>query len=160
MDFIASFSLKALQDVEKALNELYKAQQISKVHYESFLFFFENLKALNDQHQWAERQSNRIKCYKEKHARTSASLQQLVEEGSAMEDRNMVVVSETQKLEEQLSTLKAEQMTLSSKLYEKIEEVKRVNQEVEDFEAQLANINIAFEEPSRISQSCRLIIPR
>lgn len=34
-----------------------------------------------------------------------------------------------------ISALKAEHMTLSSKLYQKIEEVKRVNQEVEDSEA-------------------------
>lgn len=43
-----------------------------------------------------------------------------------------------------------EQMTLSSKLYQKIEEVNRVNQEVENFKAQLANNNIALEKPSRI----------
>lgn len=52
-----------------------------------------------------------------------------------MEDRIMVVASKIQKLEEQLLALKAEQMTLSSKLYQKIEEVKRVNQELEDSEA-------------------------
>ncbi|KAM0963917.1 hypothetical protein ACFX2A_023345 [Malus domestica] len=67
-----------------------------------------------------------------------------------MEDHIMVVVIEIQKLEEQLSALKAEQMILSSKLYQKIEEVKRVNLEVEDYEAQLANSNIALEEPGRI----------
>ncbi|KAB2597484.1 hypothetical protein D8674_000404 [Pyrus ussuriensis x Pyrus communis] len=33
-DFIASFSLKALQEVKKALTKLYKAQQMSKVQYE------------------------------------------------------------------------------------------------------------------------------
>lgn len=49
-----------------------------------------------------------MECYKEKHSKTSTSLQQLVEEGSAMEDRIMVVDAEIQKLEEQLSALKAE----------------------------------------------------
>ena len=34
-----------------------------------------------------------------------------------MDDQIMVVATEIQKLEEQLSALKAEQMTLSSKLY-------------------------------------------
>lgn len=63
-----------------------------------------------------------------------------------MEDRIMVVVAEIQKLDVQLSVLKAEQMTLSRKLYHKIEEVKRVNLEVEDSEAQLANSNIDLEE--------------
>lgn len=62
----------------------------------------------------------------------------------------MVVAAEIYKLEKQLSAMKVEQMTLSSKLYKKIEEVKRINQEVEESEAQLANINIALEEPSRI----------
>ncbi|KAM2058490.1 hypothetical protein EV1_030548 [Malus domestica] len=63
-----------------------------------------------------------------------------------MDDRIMVVAAEIQKLEEQLSALKAEQMTFSSKLYKKIEEMKRVDHEVEKSEAQLANINIALKE--------------
>lgn len=41
-------------------------------------------------------------------------------------------------------------MTISSKLYQNIEEVKRVNLEVEDVEAQLANSNIALEELGQI----------
>lgn len=88
-----------------------------KVQYESIIFFFENLRALRDHHHRAERQSNRIKCYKEKHLKPSTSLQQLVDEGSAMEDRIMVVAFEIQKLKEQLFVLKAEQMAFSSKLY-------------------------------------------
>lgn len=63
-----------------------------------------------------------------------------------MEDKIMEVTSEIQKLDEQLAALKAAQMTLSSKLYQKIEEVKKVNLEVEDVEAQLANNNIAIEK--------------
>lgn len=55
----------------------------------------------------------------------------------------MVVAAEIQKLEEQLSTLKAEQMILSSRLYKKIEKV-------EGLEAQLAKNNIALDEPRRI----------
>ncbi|RXH75625.1 hypothetical protein DVH24_039324 [Malus domestica] len=69
--------------------------------------------------------------------------------GSVMKDQIMVVVAEIQKLEEQLSALKAKQMTLPSKLYKKIEEVKIVNHEVEEAEAQLTNNNIALEEPGR-----------
>lgn len=42
------------------------------------------------------------------------------------------------------------QMTLFSKPYKKIEEVKKVYQEVEDFESHLANNNIVIEEPSHI----------
>ncbi|KAM2994419.1 hypothetical protein FF2_046393 [Malus domestica] len=124
-DFIASFSLNVLQEAEKALTKLYQAQQMSKVQYESFLSFLENLRALRNQHIQAKRQSNRIKFYKDKHFRTLSSLQKLVEEGSVIEDRIIVVASEIQKLEEELSALKAEQMTLLSKLYQKIEE--RVN---------------------------------
>lgn len=51
-------------------------------------------------------------------------------------------------MKEQLSAMKAEQMTPSSKLYKKIEEVKKINQELEESEAQLANNNIALEVPS------------
>ncbi|KAB2595164.1 hypothetical protein D8674_030614 [Pyrus ussuriensis x Pyrus communis] len=65
------------------------------------------LRALGDQHLRPER--------------TSTSLQQLVEEGSEMEDMIMV-------------------------LYQKIKEVKRVNQKVEDSEAQQGNNNIALEK--------------
>ncbi|XP_018502252.1 uncharacterized protein LOC108867029 [Pyrus x bretschneideri] len=149
-DFSAFFSLKALQDAEIALTKLYQAHQMTKVQYESFLSFFENLRALRDQHLKAERQAKRVRCYKEKHTRTSTTLQQLVEEGSSMEDRIIVVVAEIQELEEQLSALKAEQMTLSSNLYKKIKEVKKVNHEVEESETQLANSNIALEEPGCI----------
>lgn len=39
---------------------------------------------------------------------------------------------------------------LSSKLHQKIEEVEKVNLEVEDVEAQLVNNNIALEELGRI----------
>lgn len=62
----------------------------------------------------------------------------------------MVVTSEINKLEEQLSVLKAEQITLANKLYQKIDEVKKVNLEVDDVAAQLANNNITLEEPGRI----------
>lgn len=41
-------------------------------------------------------------------------------------------------------------MTLASKLYQKIDEVKKVNLEVDDAEAQLSNSNITLEEPGRI----------
>ncbi|KAM1409052.1 hypothetical protein ACFX2I_009493 [Malus domestica] len=40
-DFTAFFSLKALQEAENALTKLYKAQQMSKWQYESFISFFE-----------------------------------------------------------------------------------------------------------------------
>ncbi|KAM1184197.1 hypothetical protein TB1_013028 [Malus domestica] len=132
MDFSASFSLKALQAAERALTELYQAQQMTKVQYESFISFFKNLRALRDQHLKAERQANKVRCYKEKHTWTSTTLQQLVEEGSTMKDRIIVVAAEIQKLEEQLCDLKAEETTLSSKLYKKIEEVNIIHS-YEDF---------------------------
>lgn len=85
-DLSASFSLKVFYDAEKALTELYKSQSLSKVQYESFLNFFENLWAWRDQHQKAKRASNRVK--------SSATLQQLVEKGLVMEDRIALVDSE------------------------------------------------------------------
>lgn len=57
-----------------------------------------------------------MRCYKEKHTWTSTNLQQFVEEESTVKDMIMVVAAEIWKLEEQLSSLKAEQMTFSSKL--------------------------------------------
>ncbi|KAM2863305.1 hypothetical protein FF1_022097 [Malus domestica] len=123
---------------------------MTKVQYESFFSFFENLKALRDQHLRAKRQANWVRCYKDKHARTSTNLQQLVEERSGIEDMIVVVAREIQKLEEQFSALKAKQMTFSNKLYKKIEEAKKVNQKMEKLEAQLANNNTALEEPSLI----------
>ena len=77
-----------------------KAQLLSKAQYESFMCFFENLWALRDQHHKAERASNRVKCFQEKHVKNTATLRQLVEEGSVMEERIAVVDSEIQNLEE------------------------------------------------------------
>ncbi|KAB2615436.1 TMV resistance protein N-like [Pyrus ussuriensis x Pyrus communis] len=74
-DFTASFSPKTLYDAEKALIELFKAQLLSKAQYKSFLNFFENLWALRDQHHKAERASNRVKCFQEKHVKSTATLQ-------------------------------------------------------------------------------------
>ncbi|KAB2631169.1 hypothetical protein D8674_008688 [Pyrus ussuriensis x Pyrus communis] len=118
-DFTSSFSLKTLNDLEKA-------------QYKSFLSFFENLRALRDQHQKAERVSNRVKCFQEKHVKSTAALQQLVEEGSVMEERIAVVDSEIQRLEEQLSSLKAEKVTFTNHLSQKVEEMEKISQEVED----------------------------
>ncbi|KAM1432595.1 hypothetical protein EV1_014570 [Malus domestica] len=105
-DFTASFSLKILYDVENALIELYKAQLLSNAQYESFMSFFENLRASRDQHHKAERASNRVKCFQEKHVKNIATLRQLVEEGSVIEEKIALVDSEIQLLEEQLSSLK------------------------------------------------------
>ncbi|KAB2612494.1 hypothetical protein D8674_034810 [Pyrus ussuriensis x Pyrus communis] len=149
-DFNASFSLKILHDAEKALTELYNAQLLSKAQYESFLSFFENLQALRDQYQKAERAFNRVKCFQEKHTKTSATLQQLVEEGSVMEDRIAVVDAKIQRLENQLSSLKAEKMSLTNHLSKKVEEMENISQEVEDSKNQLTNNNTYLGEPSRI----------
>ncbi|KAB2617250.1 hypothetical protein D8674_013119 [Pyrus ussuriensis x Pyrus communis] len=65
MDFFASFTFKALQDVQRALIDLYQAQWMSKVQYESFISFFKNLR----------KQANRVRCYKEKHIKTSITMQ-------------------------------------------------------------------------------------
>ncbi|KAM1523463.1 hypothetical protein TB1_012840 [Malus domestica] len=122
-DLLASFSLKALHDVEKAITELHKAHHLLKVQYESFLSYFENLRALRDQHQRAERQANRVKCFKEKQSKTSAHIQHLMDKGSATYDKIKVVSFEIQKLEEQLAALRAEQGVLLRKLHQQIEEV-------------------------------------
>lgn len=71
-----------------------------KVQYESFQCTFENLKALKGWHLKVEKQANKVRCYKEKHAKTSTTLQQLVEKGSAMEDWIIVIAAEIQNLEE------------------------------------------------------------
>ncbi|KAB2625602.1 hypothetical protein D8674_017262 [Pyrus ussuriensis x Pyrus communis] len=84
---LRSSSLKTLQDAERALTDLYQTQQMTKEQYVSFISFFENLKTLRDQH------------LKKNHSRTSTTLHQLVEEGSTMKDRIMVVAAEIQKLE-------------------------------------------------------------
>ncbi|KAB2631320.1 TMV resistance protein N-like [Pyrus ussuriensis x Pyrus communis] len=87
--------------------------------------------ALRDQHQRAKRQ-------------------QLVDEGSATEERIKVMTSEMQKLEEYLAVLKAEQTILLSKLRQQIEEVKKANLEMEDVESQLVNSSTVLAKPSRI----------
>ncbi|KAM1034467.1 hypothetical protein ACFX2A_038735 [Malus domestica] len=55
---------------------------------------------LENQHSQAERQANRVRCFMEKQSSTSTQIHQLMDEGSAMEDRIKVVSSDIHKLEE------------------------------------------------------------
>lgn len=66
------------------------------------------------------------------------------------EERIKVVTSEIQKLEEQITVLKAEHATLIGTLKQQIEEVKRENLELEHTESQLVNNNTILAEPTRI----------
>ncbi|KAM0975931.1 hypothetical protein EV1_018672 [Malus domestica] len=149
-DFTTSFSFKILHEAKKALIEIYKAQLLSNDQYESFLSFFKNLQALRDQHHKAEWVSNRVKCFQEKHVKNTATLRQLVEEGSMMDERIAVVDYEIQRLKEPLSLLKAERVTLTNNFSQKVEEMEKTSQEIEDFENQLVNSNMYLGEPGRI----------
>ncbi|KAM1328592.1 hypothetical protein ACFX2I_012596 [Malus domestica] len=64
-----------------------------------------------------------------------------MEEGLVMEERIVVVDSEIQLLEEQLSSLKAEKVALANHLSQKVEEMEKISQEVEDSKTQLVNSN-------------------
>lgn len=130
-DFSALFSLKAFHDVEKAVIDFFKADRLSKAQRDSFLSYFENLRALRDQHERAERQANWVRCFQEKETSTSTQIQQLLDEGSKTEERIGVVTAEIQKLEGQLAVLKAEQSTLLGTLKQQIAEVKQANLELE-----------------------------
>ncbi|KAM1285136.1 hypothetical protein ACFX2J_027738 [Malus domestica] len=130
--------------------ELFKVGRLSKVQRDSFLSYFENLRALKDQHQRAERQANRVKCFKEKDTSTSAQTQLLMNEGSVTKERIGIVTSEIQKLEEQLAVLKVEQTTLLGTFKHQIEEVKKLNLELEHARSQLVGSNTVLAEPGRI----------
>lgn len=67
-----------------------------------------------------------------------------------MEDMIAIVDSEIRRLEEQLSSLKAEKMTLANHLFKKVDEMEKITQKVEDSKAQLANSNMYLGEPSII----------
>ncbi|KAM1160148.1 hypothetical protein ACFX19_033798 [Malus domestica] len=149
-DFSASFSLKALYDLEKVTSELFKVGQLSKTQHDSFISFFENLRAIRDQHKRAERQANRVRCFQEKESSTSAQVERLMNDGSLTKERIGVVTSEIQKLEEQLVVLKAEQANLLDTLENQTEEVKKTNSELEHSRYQLANSHTVLAEPSRI----------
>lgn len=149
-DFIATFSLKVLHDVEKALVELHQAQLLSQTQYKSFLGFFENLRALRDQYQKAERVANRVKCYQDKHVKSMAALHHLVGKGSGMKERIAVVDAEIQLLEEQLFSLKAEKVALTDRISKKVEEMEKTSQKVEDSKSQLVNSNTYLGELNRI----------
>ncbi|KAM0970904.1 hypothetical protein ACFX14_018847 [Malus domestica] len=73
-----------------------------------------------------------------------------MDEGLLTKERIGVVTSEIQKLEEQLSVLKAKQATLLGTLKHQIEEVKKSNIELEHTRSQLANSNTVLAEPGRI----------
>ena len=53
-------------------------------------------------------------------------------------------------MEKQLSSLKAEKMSLTNHLSKKVEDMKKISQEVEDSKNQLANNNMYLGEPGRI----------
>ncbi|XP_050146329.1 uncharacterized protein LOC126621788 isoform X2 [Malus sylvestris] len=149
-DFSASFSLKALHDLKKVTSEFFKADQLSKTQHDSFFSFFENLRVLRDQYKRAERQANRVRCFQEKELSTSAQVDKLMNDGSLTKERIGVVTAEIQKLEEQLVVLKAEQATLLDTLENQIEEVKKINSELEHSRSQLANSHTVLAEPNRI----------
>ncbi|KAB2610472.1 TMV resistance protein N-like [Pyrus ussuriensis x Pyrus communis] len=79
---------------------------------------------------------------------------------SSTEERIKMVSSDIQKLEEQLAVLKAEHVTLLSKLQQQIEGVKKANMELEDVESQLINNNIVLVEPTRIFTLMQTYYPR
>nr|XP_028964104.1 uncharacterized protein LOC114826993 isoform X2 [Malus domestica] len=149
-DFTASFNLKALCDFEKIITESFKAGRLSKPQHDSFLSFFENLRALREQYQRADRQANRAKCFMEKESSTSAQVDRLMEESLQTKERVRVVTSKIQQLEEQLVALKAEQATLLDTLENQIEGVEKSNSELERARSQLVNNHTVLAEPSRI----------
>ncbi|KAM1519781.1 hypothetical protein ACFX1Z_022547 [Malus domestica] len=67
-----------------------------------------------------------------------------------MEDSIVVVDAEIQRLKEQFSSLKVKKMTLATHLSQKVEEMEKISQEVEDSKAQLANSNMYLGEPGLI----------
>ncbi|KAM0970943.1 hypothetical protein ACFX15_018354 [Malus domestica] len=67
-----------------------------------------------------------------------------------MDERIAVVDYEIQRLKEQLSLLKAERVTLTNNFSQKVEEMEKTSQEIEDFENQLVNSNMYLGEPGRI----------
>ncbi|XP_050125767.1 uncharacterized protein LOC126603047 [Malus sylvestris] len=149
-DFNALFSLKTLCDLEKVTIESFKTGRLSKPQHDAFLSFFENLRALREQYQIADRQANRARCFMEKESSISAQVDRLMDESLRTKERVKVVTSEIQKLEEQLVALKAEQATLLDTLENQIEGVEKSNSELEHTRSQLVNSHTVLAEPSRI----------
>ncbi|KAM2066607.1 hypothetical protein ACFX1T_043061 [Malus domestica] len=149
-EFTASFSLKALCDLEKVITEFFKTGRLSRPQHDSFLSFFENLRALREQYQRADRQANRAKCFMEKESNSSTQVNRLMEESMQTKEMVKMVSSEIQKLEEQLIALKAEQATLLDTLEHQIEGVEKATSELEQAKSQLVNSHTVLAEPSRI----------
>ncbi|XP_050133239.1 uncharacterized protein LOC126609352 [Malus sylvestris] len=149
-EFTASFSLKALCDLERVITEFFKNDRLSKPQYDSFLSFFENLRALREQHQRADRLANRAKCFIERESSSSTQVSRLMEESMQTKERIEVVSSEIQKLERQLMILKAEQTTLLDNLEQHIEGVEKVTSELEQTKSELVNSHTVLAEPNRI----------
>ncbi|KAM2622958.1 hypothetical protein TB2_027524 [Malus domestica] len=149
-EFTASFSLKALCDLEKVITEFFNTGRLSKPQYNSFLSFFENLRALREQYQRADRQANRAKCFIEKESSSSTQVNRLMEESMQTKERVKVVSSEIQKLEKQLIVLKAEQATLLDTLEQQIEGVEKATSELEQDKSELVNNHTILAEPNRI----------
>ncbi|XP_050141119.1 uncharacterized protein LOC126617104 [Malus sylvestris] len=149
-EFTASFSLKALCDLERVITEFLKNDRLSKPQYDSFLSFFENLRAFREQHQRADRLANRAKCFIERESSSSTQVSRLMEESMQTKERIEVVSSEIQKLERQLMILKAEQTTLLDNLEQQIEGVEKATLELEQTKSELVNSHTVLAEPNRI----------
>ncbi|XP_070674746.1 uncharacterized protein [Malus domestica] len=149
-EFTASFSLKALCDLEKVITEFFKTGRLSKPQHDSFLSFFENLRALREQYQRADRQANRAKCFMEKESNSSTQVNRLMGESMQTKERVKVISSEIQQLEEQLVALKEEQATLLYTLEHQIEGVEKATSELEQAKSQLVNHHTVLAEPNRI----------
>ncbi|KAM2917187.1 hypothetical protein FF1_046022 [Malus domestica] len=149
-EFTASFSLKALCDLERVITEFFKNDRLSKPQYDSFLSFFENLRALREQHQRADRLANRAKCFIERESSSSTRVSRLMEESMQTKERIEVVSSEIQKLERQLMILRAEQTTLLDNLEQQIEGVEKATSELEQTKSELVNSHTVLAEPNRI----------
>ncbi|XP_068343061.1 uncharacterized protein [Pyrus communis] len=158
--FDVNFQRDMLNQAESTLEKLYEVNEITKEQFQTFKYFFQLLKQLQEQYFQAAKEAEHMQQMKLQHSEFSTLLKSVIGEGTKIRDSISVVDQQIQQLEQELAKLKAEKASLASELAVKVVEARSASQQVDILDAQLVNSNIAVEEPERLEIDMKTVYAR
>ncbi|XP_048422910.1 uncharacterized protein LOC125469551 [Pyrus x bretschneideri] len=158
--FDVNFQRDMLNQAESTLEKLYELNEITKEQFQTFKYFFQLLKQLQEQYFQAAKEAEHMQQMKLQHPEFSTLLKSVIGEGTKIGDSISVVDQQIQQLEQELAKLKAEKASLASELAVKVVEARSASQQVDTLDAQLVNSNIAVEEPERLEIDMKTVYAR
>ncbi|XP_048423282.1 uncharacterized protein LOC125469674 isoform X2 [Pyrus x bretschneideri] len=158
--FDVNFQHDMLNQVESTLEKLYELNEITKEQFQTFKYFFQLLKQLQEQYFQAAKEAEHMQQMKLQHSEFSTLLKSVIGEGTKIGDSISVVDQQIQQLEQELAKLKAEKASLASELAVKVVEARSASQQVDILDAQLVKSNIAVEEPERLEIDMKTVYAR